>query len=284
MRPIPLAIVCCTLGFVCAMMDGVYLHGLGGALLCGAILLSAALVGVANRFAARPAGDKLGQRLPDAVPYCMLAAACTLLPFLFTGSSPLSALHPLLHAILLLLLCAAFAIALREKMVQWERDPDAVDLSKMPKLVALFALAALAGWTLGVRAFTFAKPDSVALHATTAILIAALASCALFLAGRHASNGQSGQPTDAEAHASEDNVMVEICRALSREANLSRREEEVLALLAEGNDTRDIEKALTVSRNTVKTHLRNVYAKLEVHSRDELLQRLVQESETVDAR
>ncbi len=54
-------------------------------------------------------------------------------------------------------------------------------------------------------------------------------------------------------------------------AELSLREREVLQHLAEGLSNKEIARALSVSENTVKTHLANVYAKLGVGRRVEAL-------------
>ena len=48
---------------------------------------------------------------------------------------------------------------------------------------------------------------------------------------------------------------------------LTDREQEVLQLLVEEHTQKEIAKKLFVSPHTVDTHLRNIYAKLEVHSR-----------------
>jgi LuxR family maltose regulon positive regulatory protein len=48
---------------------------------------------------------------------------------------------------------------------------------------------------------------------------------------------------------------------------LSERELEVLQLIAEGLTNREIASRLFLSLNTVKTHTRNIYGKLGVHSR-----------------
>lgn len=53
---------------------------------------------------------------------------------------------------------------------------------------------------------------------------------------------------------------------VERFARLSRREREVLACLVTGLDRAAIAERLVVSINTVRTHVRNVLAKLEVHS------------------
>ena len=52
---------------------------------------------------------------------------------------------------------------------------------------------------------------------------------------------------------------------------LTEREEEVLDLLVAGRSVPYISERLMVSANTVKTHVRHIYAKLDVHNRQELL-------------
>ncbi|TPV94102.1 MAG: response regulator transcription factor [Myxococcales bacterium FL481] len=54
---------------------------------------------------------------------------------------------------------------------------------------------------------------------------------------------------------------------------ISPRELEVLDLLAEGHTNKTIASQLHVSPNTVKTHLRHLYAKLEVSRRTQAVQR-----------
>jgi DNA-binding NarL/FixJ family response regulator len=51
------------------------------------------------------------------------------------------------------------------------------------------------------------------------------------------------------------------------EHNLSRREQEVLELLAEGSSNKVIAEKLSLSIETVTWHLRHIYAKLHVRSR-----------------
>jgi LuxR family maltose regulon positive regulatory protein len=48
---------------------------------------------------------------------------------------------------------------------------------------------------------------------------------------------------------------------------LSQREMEVLRLLIAGLSNREIAEKLVVSTGTVKTHIHNIYGKLEVHNR-----------------
>jgi DNA-binding NarL/FixJ family response regulator len=52
---------------------------------------------------------------------------------------------------------------------------------------------------------------------------------------------------------------------------LTKREREVLALLAEGHSTQDVSAALSISVMTVQSHVKNVLAKLGVHSKVEAI-------------
>lgn len=54
---------------------------------------------------------------------------------------------------------------------------------------------------------------------------------------------------------------------------ISKREYEVLQLLAEGHSNREIAERLLVSANTVKSHLARLYEKLEVSRRTQAVQR-----------
>lgn len=56
-----------------------------------------------------------------------------------------------------------------------------------------------------------------------------------------------------------------------RAEKLSQREEEILQHLAKGYSTKEIADRLSVSVNTVRTHLQHIYEKLHVRSRTEAI-------------
>ena len=58
---------------------------------------------------------------------------------------------------------------------------------------------------------------------------------------------------------------------MAQESALTTRESEIFALLAQGRDGGYIQRQLGVSYNTVKTHVAHIYAKLGVHSHQELI-------------
>ena len=57
--------------------------------------------------------------------------------------------------------------------------------------------------------------------------------------------------------------------------NLSSREKEVLNLLGEGNNYKEIAEELFISVDTVRHHIRNIYRKLHVHSRSEAVAKAI---------
>ena len=59
------------------------------------------------------------------------------------------------------------------------------------------------------------------------------------------------------------------CDAIAEKYALSDRETDVFHLIARGYDARAIADELVVSYNTARTHIRNIYVKMDVHSRHE---------------
>jgi DNA-binding NarL/FixJ family response regulator len=78
--------------------------------------------------------------------------------------------------------------------------------------------------------------------------------------------------------------MVEHFRNLKHAApeleNLSKREQEVLELLAKGYRYKEIADALGLGFDTVRSHLRSIYDKLHVHSRTEAVAKYLKTSES----
>ena len=66
----------------------------------------------------------------------------------------------------------------------------------------------------------------------------------------------------------------ETCRVLAQKHGLTTRELEILILICNGRSKGYIADTLYISENTVKAHTKNVYAKLSVHSKEDLLRLL----------
>lgn len=61
------------------------------------------------------------------------------------------------------------------------------------------------------------------------------------------------------------------CSQLARKHNLTAREAEVLELLVRGHSKTRIAETFLISENTVRGHVKHIYTKLDVHSKQELL-------------
>lgn len=87
-------------------------------------------------------------------------------------------------------------------------------------------------------------------------------------------------PTAASTHREPDADPVErACRELARTHGLSLRERDVLYLMATGITGKEIATRLTLSYNTVKSHIRHIYDKLDVHRKQDLVDLIARETE-----
>lgn len=88
-----------------------------------------------------------------------------------------------------------------------------------------------------------------------------------------ASSGKArgGAAANDTREARETPTLEERCAELVRIHRLTGREAEILAYLAAGYGSGYISEALYISPNTVRTHIHNIYGKLGVNSREEVL-------------
>lgn len=138
--------------------------------------------------------------------------------------------------------------------------------------------ASTVGWFIG-RAFVEGSPvGSAEANAVVAIVVVALvAASVLFFNDRLVSktfgtepvHKGEGEPSGA-ATMTYYEELVWRCTRVARRYGLTQREQEVVELLAQGMSTARIEEALCVSNSTAKTHLRHIYEKMNVHSRDDV--------------
>ncbi len=104
--------------------------------------------------------------------------------------------------------------------------------------------------------------------------IVAIAVCVLLWKSEPAVNADWGtagiELESGERVVSPRERLIDRCEQLAEEYGLTAREAEVLALLAQRKTRSEIEQELFLSQNTVKTHIRHVYAKLDVHSKEDV--------------
>ena len=70
------------------------------------------------------------------------------------------------------------------------------------------------------------------------------------------------------------------CSELGKYYGLTAREIDVLILIAQGRSHTRIEEELTLSESTVKTHIGNIFAKMKVHSRQDIIDLVFEKPES----
>ena len=86
---------------------------------------------------------------------------------------------------------------------------------------------------------------------------------------------QGGQTSGAASDVAPAETLADLTASriqdVSHTYHLSRRETDVFALLAQGRSIPYIAETLVISENTVRSHAQRIYAKLDVHSKQQLL-------------
>lgn len=155
-------------------------------------------------------------------------------------------------------------------------------LRRSPSLV--YALGVLTGIVLClVAVFQPAAAGIIALLATGVMLFLAARAFSYYkkCAGLTPETQQDSTPADfddttlkelmSDDFSPKRIALGEAIAMMSVQYKLSAREKEILVYLVRGRDVKHISEALTLSVNTVRTHVSNVYSKVGVHSRQELI-------------
>ncbi len=132
----------------------------------------------------------------------------------------------------------------------------------------------MVGHVIGVVATSSGVMNYSMLSAAALALVVVLAiMVTLFGIGPVDRNGAVAGRKDAKDAASvpEHGRWRTRCETVAREYGLSARETEVFMLLAKGRGIEHIQGKLCISGHTVKSHVYNIYRKMDINSREELL-------------
>lgn len=86
----------------------------------------------------------------------------------------------------------------------------------------------------------------------------------------------TGVPLGPESLALNPDALEARIAAIPESVGISAREAQIMSLFAQGRSANWIAEDLIISKNTVRSHIRSIYTKLDVHSRKELLEKLAQ--------
>lgn len=82
--------------------------------------------------------------------------------------------------------------------------------------------------------------------------------------------GRDSRGSDG-GYVTSDSDFIARCEAVAQKYRLSTREFEVLSLLARGHTRLNVAKRLFISENTVRSHVKSIYGKLHIHSKQQLI-------------
>lgn len=164
----------------------------------------------------------------------------------------------------------------------WSILGETLDLSEKPARIFGAGLAAnvagvLGGGILGDLLAASWLPDqntaaiALAIICVTLIILPSLYRYLSILLEDHAFNA-------LQSAASPGGGQDRFADCLARLGKLSEREKQVALLLLQGKTYKKIAGELHVSENTIKTHVRNIYSKLDIQSRGELIDQVLKES------
>ncbi len=112
--------------------------------------------------------------------------------------------------------------------------------------------------------------DNAQIASSCAVLL--LLSALVLLSNRDVESGWGSMRPGKEAPVSEPATRA--CAALAAQYGLSKREVDVVLLIAKGHTRKSIGGELHLAEETVKTHVANIYQKLLIHSKQELVDML----------
>lgn len=144
-----------------------------------------------------------------------------------------------------------------------------------PIVAYVFILCIVAIWWLGAHRLL----NEAALHSRQSDS----SPCAKPRTSQYAQEDREGKATAGDENASTgtgNDPSGKTCRNIAAAHDLTPREEEVLELLARGRSASYIQKELFISLGTAKTHIRHIYRKLDIHSKQELLDLMEKASPT----
>lgn len=144
-----------------------------------------------------------------------------------------------------------------------------------PLWVFGLTLACGCGGTLAANLLSVELADSLANGLATPVmsgLIVAVTTAFMALASEKSLAGGWGiEPSgNVENRPGKSGAsLADACSRAARRYDLTRREEDVLPMRLEGATLKEVEDALCIAHNTVKSHVRHIYAKLGVSSLEE---------------
>lgn len=136
----------------------------------------------------------------------------------------------------------------------------------------LFAAQMLGRWiTLVILNIFGIEAYDISIHAAGALTVLAVVIAVLLAWYTQKGKAQLDESEKIPFYEAETNGDTAYLSLFGQRHGLSERETEIVKLYIQGRTVSNISKKCFISESTVKTHLKRVYAKLDVHSKQQLL-------------
>lgn len=122
-----------------------------------------------------------------------------------------------------------------------------------------------------IAAGAVSAPAAIAASATMMALFMLSGFAYTRFIRRRISKGDAAGAEASPSQASAELSLEERCELYAKAYGLTPRQGEVCLLLVAGKSVGDIADELYISKDTVKTHVKSLYAKTDAHSRQELI-------------
>lgn len=188
-------------------------------------------------------------------------------------------------------LCALITMTLLASMT---RSVPFFGLKSVSGALSIYVLFSLIGWGIGIILHYLALDESVLrVYSSIQCVLVLVAFLLLYrqseiegfvdqdLAAQSSSEQLIDNEEQSEEAANQGGRFRQRTHQIAQEKGLTLREEEVFMLLAKGYKAQNISERLSVSYNTTRAHIRNIYQKCDVHSQQEFMELVENPSEDV---
>lgn len=161
-------------------------------------------------------------------------------------------------------------------LIQWTMLTQVVNAYQLPPVRTLGLGLGLTylGWAGGSilgNALSAYLRVSYHLESLLALACATLTMLAFFLIARDRSVAEVASDDE---HASGPRRFMLRCEGVAQRYGLTKKETEVMVLVAKGRTAQRVQEIMGISAGTVNTHLSHIYRKLGVHSKQEMIDKL----------
>ncbi|NTW28971.1 MAG: helix-turn-helix transcriptional regulator [Coriobacteriia bacterium] len=271
-QDIPIAVSGITLGFVCCLLSGFLVsHRFGFTIsVATASIFSALIIIVERRIHSVSIYPETLLRM--AFPFVISGILVTSLNIIYPNSY--STLVCLSLLFLVIVLVYAFDISNWNTLTKLTNHFSLSPYSFFGHGRIPMTLGQSLGWLLGALVFRSGTPDAELMSASSLLIVVALAIVITTqprLPDKAYTIDDSCVEDSKKWNKHESGKWKQGCETAANRYGLSPRESEILYFLAKGRNAEYISQSLHLSYHTVKTHIYHIYQKMNLSSRQQLL-------------